>query len=1089
MNDFDIAITGIACRFPGAKNKDEYWNNLKNGIDSIRKITDEELEAAGINPDIYNREDYVKAVSTIEDIELFDAGYFRYSPKEAAMIDPQHRIFLELSVEALEDAGFSPEKSKEVAGVFSGSGFNTYLLNNILKGRDLQSSSDNFFIQISSDKDNLSTRVSYKLDLKGPSLNIQTSCSTSLVAVHYAMQSLLNYECDVALAGGVSVRVPKAGYFYQEEMISSDDGSCRPFDKDAKGTVFGSGAGVVVLKRLKDAIRDNDPVICVIKGSAVNNDGAEKVGYTAPGSKGQQRVIEQALAIADIPVSSISSIEAHGTGTLLGDPIEFEALRQTYGKQLKGSNRCAIGSVKSNIGHVESAAGIASLIKMALCLKNKQLVPTLHFKQPNEHINLSDSPFYVNTKLREWENNTDEPLRCGVSSFGIGGTNAHIIMEESNFRPDVTPSEKVYHLLPLSAQSTASLAKQPEQLKEFLEKNKHADIADIAYSLCMGRTDRRYRKIIIAKNLPEIIDAIQTNNPAAIFGNKSEATCSKVVFMFPGQGSQYVDMARGIYKNEKIFREEVDKCADILFRATNLEILPVLFPDDTNSSNPVDLINQTRYTQPILFVIEYALSKLLISWGIEPYTMIGHSVGEYVAACLCGVFSPEDALFLISERGRLINNLEEGDMCAVNISPEELKKIISESLSVAAANGPDLMVVSGEKQSIQDFTTVLDQKNISYRKLHTSHAFHSAMMDPVLDEFRQIASKVHYNQVEKPFISNLTGKWIQSGTLLNAEYWTEHIRNTVLFSDGIQEIIKEEDIVFIEVGPGSSLSGFIKAHDHTQHTIPCLPHAKDDTSAEKMLVTALGKLWMLNIPVDWSAYYRDEKRARLSLPVYPFNRQKYWIEPDNSKKEDRFDLDSTLISQSETADETINSHKSPVTETQTALAGIFSSVLGIRNIGIDDNFFELGGHSLLATKLLSIVNRKFEGNIKLQDFFKTPTIESLSMLIDTKEENGNDDRVTYEFPALIKDENNQYEPFPLTEMQQAQWLGRISSFSMGNVAAHVYFEVDKKDMDPNRISLSWQKMIDRHDMLRTVLLKDGGQKVFPPYPSIHHPGT
>ncbi len=1073
MNDFDIALVGIACRFPDAQNKNEYWNNLKKGVDSISVLSEEELIRSGVKKELFCRDNYVKSASFIKDYDCFDANYFNFSPNEAAMLDPQHRIFLELAVEALEDAGISPEKSNDIIGVFAGASYNTYLINNIVRGRRFANPDDLFSIQISNDKDNLATRVAYKLDLKGPSLNVQTSCSSSLVALHYAIQSLLNYDCDVALAGAISVRIPIEGYLYQENLISSKDGKCRPFDKDASGTVFGSGGGIVVVKRAKDAIRDKDNIVCIIKGSAVNNDGSEKVGYTAPCCKGQQDVIKQAIDVSGVGISTISAIETHGTGTVLGDPIEFEALNNVFLEEYNVSRKCALGSVKSNIGHLENASGIAGLIKMALCLKNRCLVPSLHFNEINPLIDIENSPFYINTDYKHWESDDDIPLRCGVSSFGIGGTNAHVILEEFQQPFDEIRINKTYSILPISGASRFSTEQQVKNILQHIERENSRTIEDVAYTLCMGRNERKYKQILVLDNTKTDIKSDKYYTFTNF--NKTDFSSKNIVFLFPGQGSQYLNMAKELYENEPIFRNEINVCAELLLKK-DIDILSILYPEKHNNQDIDNLINSTNYTQPLLFSVEYALSKLLIALGVKPNTFIGHSLGEYVAAYFAGAFSLEDALNLVAERGRLISKLDEGDMCAIYSSKERIESILPENISIAAINSSNLLVISGNKDDIGLFCQKLTNENLTHKRLHTSHAFHSNMMDAILNEFTTYASSIKMNPIDKSFISNLTGEWNKEGDILDATYWTKHIRQTVLFQQGIDTIIKsvDDDVLFIEVGPGNTLTSFIKSIDPSQMVTTSLPHAKEKTRADFHFATLIGKLWCLNISLNWQTYYGETIRRKVQLPAYPFEKNKYWINPVEINSTDNTGLHYHNQYQSKPLGE--NDMIENLTLTQRKVQQIYSTVLGGGNIALTDSFFELGGHSLLATKTIPLINNAFGIKIKLQDFLKRPTIKEFSSFIDS-ETNKNRNTNNTELPLLLKDEANLFEPFPLTEMQQAQWLGRIGSFTMGDVSAHVYFEVDKEGLDPERIEASWQKMIDRHDMLRTILLKDGTQKV------------
>lgn len=1066
VSDFDIAIVSMEGRFPGASNLEQYWKNLYNGAESVVELSDEELNEAGISKEVYSRNNYVKSGSYIEDYDMFAANFFGYSGKEAAMMDPQHRIFLELCWQTLEKAGCNPEKYKGCIGVFAGTTFNSYMLNNILKGRELNESSDRFFMQINNDKDNLATRVSYKLNLMGPSLSLQTACSTSLVAVHYACQSLNSYECDMALAGGVTVRSPhKSGYEYEPEMILSKDGHCRPFDENASGTIFGSGAGVVALKRFKDAINDGDAIHAVIKASAINNDGAEKVGYTAPGRKGQERVLASALALSGLEKGSISAIEAHGTGTALGDPIEFESINKVYGTGRHGKP-VAIGSVKGNIGHLECASGIASLIKMVLCLEHKMLVPSINYNKANSHLRIEDTNFYVNTECKEWI--SDEIRCCCVSSFGIGGTNAHVILQEGIERKNKRDiSKKDVYLF--SAENPEILNIYMKQIGQSL-KSAPLSMEAVAHQLRYGKRELPYRTAVVADNSKQLIEKLLNGYYPATLSKKLK----KVIFMFPGQGTQYRNMAKEIYKNSDVFRNILDKADAILKECSTVNLKEVLFQESSQNHMYKD-INDTRIAQPVIYVVEYALAKLLESWNIYPDAMIGHSIGEYVTATIAGVLSFEDGIQLVAKRGELISNLKRGAMLGIMEGEAEVRKILGNKVSIAAINGPNFTVVSGEYEEIDALAERLKEKNTDFSKLHTSHAFHSYMMEPASREFKAYISKVRMGTPTIPYISNVTGNWVEEEEAVNPDYWVKHLRSTVQFSKGIKKLINEGN-VFLELGPGNVLSTFTKNHNNSVPTITFLPHAADNLDSYEYILDALGKIWTAGYAVDWAAYETEVKEfLKVGLPVYPFVRERFWITPAQGSKELTDEIHIMMTENSNNSSLLL-----PRTETEKSIASIFTKVLGITQLDIRDNFFEMGGHSLLAIQLLTRVNNKYKTQIQLNDFVKISSVLKLSEQIDSMinaelEVNWEDDDLG--LPTLVEDMERRYEPFPLTEMQEAQWLGRISSFDGGNVAAHVYFETENANIDLERLEASWQVMIERHEMLRTILLPEGGQQI------------
>jgi acyl transferase domain-containing protein/acyl carrier protein len=872
-----IAIIGMSGRFPGAKNLEEFWQNLRDGVESISVFTNEEL--SDIAPELLKNPHHVKAGAVLEDVEYFDASFFGFNPKEAEMTDPQHRIFLECAWEAIENAGYDTQRCESRIGVYAGASLNNYLSFNL--NRDQIGSADSFQKLIGNDKDFLTTRVSYKLNLKGPSLNVQTACSTSLVATTLACQSLLNYQCDMALAGGVSIRVPqKTGYLYQEGGILSPDGHCRAFDADAKGTIIGNGVGVVVLKRLEDAIADGDRIQAVIKGSAINNDGSEKVGYTAPSVNGQADAIAEALALAGVDPETVTYIETHGTGTTLGDPIEITALSNVFRANTEKKGFCAIGSVKTNIGHLDAAAGVTGLIKTVLALKHKLIPPSLNFQQPNPEIDFANSPFYVNTQLREWKANST-PRRAGVSSLGIGGTNAHVVLEEA---PTVkaSGSSRPWQLLVLSAKTESALETATANLAAHLKKHPDLKLADVAYTLALGRRAFEHRRILVCQTVEDLANQLETLHPQKVLTHFQEPTERSIAFMFPGQGAQYVDMGRELYQTEPIFREQVDRCAALLQPHIGMDLRSLLYPAQPNPEAAAEKLKQTCFAQLALFVIEYALAQLWMSWGISPQAMIGHSIGEYVAACLAGVMSVEDALALVAIRGRLMQQMPAGAMLAVSLPEAEVKSLLNEKLSLAASNAPSLCVVSGTLDAVDAIEAQLTAKGVECRRLHTSHAFHSQMMDSLLEPFIEKVKKVKLSPPQIPFISNVTGTWITAAEATDPGYWATHLRQTVRFSEGISTLLQQPNRILLEVGPGRSLCTLAKQHYHEaigQVVLPSLRHPQEQNSDITFLLNILGRLWLAGVSVDWSGFYAGEQRHRVPLPTYPFERQRYWIEP------------------------------------------------------------------------------------------------------------------------------------------------------------------------------------------------------------------
>jgi acyl transferase domain-containing protein len=886
----ELAVVGMAGRFPGAKNLEEFWRNLSEGRESITFFSDEELLQRGLEASLLRDPNYVKAEAVLEDIDQFDAAFFGFTPREAELMDPQHRLFLEEGWKALEHAGYDSLKFAGRVGVFAGESLNSYLLSNLYPNRELMETVGGFQTVIGNDRDYLATQVSYKLNLKGPGITVQTACSTSLVAVHLACQSLLNRECDMALGGGVSVSVPQGlGAMYQEGGIISPDGHCRAFDKEARGTVKGSGVGVVVLKRLSDALADGDRVHAVIKGSAINNDGDVKVGFTAPSIEGQAGVIEEALAVAAVEPESVSYIEAHGTGTALGDPIEIAALTQAFRSGTEAKGFCAIGSLKTNIGHTDAAAGIAGLLKTILALKHQQLPPSLNFDEANPNIDFQNSPFFVNSKLTGWPA-TQTPRRAGVSSFGIGGTNAHLILEEAPAAQTSTGSADSSSLLMLSAKTDAALRTAAMNLAEHLKQHDELHLSEVAHTLQVGRREFAHRMACVCRSGAEAIAALETPDAGLLHKGRPEQNGRPVVFMFTGQGAQYVSMGRGLYDTEATFREQVDLCAGLLQSHLGLDIRDVLYPSSENDEAAAEQLKQTQLTQPALFVIEYALAKLWMEWGLSPAAMIGHSIGEYAAACIAGVFSLEDALMLVSTRGRLMQQSPPGAMLAVSLSEQDLKPLLGTQLSLAAVNSPSLSVVSGTLEAIQQIEQELAGKELLCRRLHTSHALHSAMMEPVMQSFRETLERVELHAPQIPIVSTLTGKHLTAEEACDSVYWTNHLRQTVRFSEAVKQVLNEPEAILLEIGPGQTLSALAKQQDNgaaKRVALSSLRHPGDGQSDISYLLNTLAQLWVEGVAIDWTAFNaRRAGRRRVPLPTYPFERQRYWIDPPDSARVD-----------------------------------------------------------------------------------------------------------------------------------------------------------------------------------------------------------
>lgn len=910
MNDFPaetslegIAIIGMHGRFPGAADLDQFWQNLRHGVESITFFSDEQVNSAGLQratPAPKN----VRAGGILDGIDLFDSAFFGFRPSEAEMMDPQYRLFLETAWSALEDSGYDSQTYEGVIGVYAGMNMNRYLLENILPHRDIIESAGLLQIRILNDKDFLASLTSYKLNLKGPSISVQTACSTSLVAISLACQSLLNYQSDLVLAGGVSVSPSPTGYYVQEGVYASD-GHCRAFDAKAQGTVGGDGVGVVVLKRLEEAVADGDHIYAVIKGWGINNDGAGKVSYSAPGLDGQFEVIAMAQSVAGVDPESISYIEAHGTGTPLGDPIEVEALTQVFRTSTQETGFCALGSVKTNIGHLDAAAGVASLIKTVLSLQHQMIPPSLHFETPNPQIDFAHSPFYINTTLSEWKSGKT-PRRAGVSSFAMGGTNAHIIVEEAP--PRSTPdSTKPAHLLVLSARTDSALEAATNNLVAYLKQHPEQHIADVAYTLQVGRKAFNYRRTLLCAEPSQAVQALETRDPKRVRTGVSKGRERPITFMFPGLGNHYTNMARALYDNESVFKQHVDECCTLLKHHLGLDLREKLYPDQyrpEHAASPTDQrldfrrmvtavtpdnvltqeLNQTLLSQPAIFVVEYALAQLLMHWGIQPQSMIGYSIGEYVAACIAGVFTLQDALRLVARRAILIESLPQGAMLAVELTESEVQQFLSPALSLAAVNGSAGCVLAGSEDVIEQVARQLSQYKQNSRRLATAHAFHSSMMEPILGRFVDLVQTIDLQVPRIPFISNVTGTWISDTEATDPQYWGQHLCRTVRFGDGISELWKELEHIFLEVGPGQALSAWTLQHPAIENVtdpvvFSTLRYVYDQQHDSTFLLNTLAQLWLAGVPVDWQTYQSTEKRQRVPLPTYPFERQRYWLEP------------------------------------------------------------------------------------------------------------------------------------------------------------------------------------------------------------------
>ena len=1133
-----LAIIGMAGRFPGARDTDEFWQNLCAGAEGISFFRDGEaadIRAAESPTDRV----HVKARGILEHADLFDAAFFGVKPREAETMDPQHRVFLECAWAALESAGCDSRRFDGPIGVFAGMSMNTYLANNLASHPELIALIGDYQTMLGNDKDFLPTRVSYKLGLTGPSLNIQTACSTSLVAVCVACQHLLSYQCDLALAGAVSIRFPqRQGYWYQQGGIASPDGHCRPFDAKAAGTVPGEGVGIVVLKRLEDAVASGDLIYAVIKGFATNNDGSNKVGFTAPSVHGQAEVIAQAQAMAGVEPDTTGYVEAHGTGTPLGDPIEVEALTRAFRDRTKKEHFCALGSVKSNIGHLDTAAGVAGLIKAALALHHKKIPGTLHFEAPNPQIQFAGSPFFVTSTVRDWKADST-PRRAGVSSFGIGGTNAHVVLEEAPAFAPASPSRPA-QLLMLSAKTDAALNRATARLADHLKRNPDLNLADVAYTLQLGRRELPYRRFVLCHNVSEAIQALSAPDRTAPGGSETSQTlargslgtyggntggiqgvyrgytgglvgvsaCSRgvdgvagerspgVVFMFPGQGAQQVGMGREVYRTEPGFRKEVDGCCEILNPLLGFNVRSVLFPEKGQEEWAASRLNETAVTQPVLFVIEYALAKLWMSWGVVPEAMIGHSIGEYVAACLSGVFSLEHGLKLIAERGRLMQQQPAGAMLAVRLPEEELRPKLNGSLSMAAVNGTMSCVASGPTECVETLRRDLEATGVPVKLLSVSHAFHSAMMEPVLGPFTGIAETVELRHPKVPFVSNLTGKWITEREAVEPAYWAKHLRQTVRFAEGIGQLLHDAERVFLEVGPGETLSNLTKQHPaRTQRTLvlSSLPRGCEEEDA---LLNTLGRLWLVGVQVDWRAFYANERRRRVPLPTYPFEPTRYWVEPlrvaapsqtSSAPEPAEVAPSEPACLQPATPDVPASRKEQIISELRTLLTGL--SGLDLAGMSDTMTFAEMGFESLFLTQASLAIEKKFSVRVAFRQLLEDANcLSKLAAYINDRLPASGGCSVPAGMDAKglpsncsapadtsdVADESDiVVKTVPLTPAQREIWftsqISDAASCSYNESRLLSWLET----VDSHALCSALQKLVDRHEALRTTFTTSG----------------
>ncbi len=880
--DGDIAIVGMAAHLPGADSIETFWSNLRGGVESIRRISEEELLASGEAPHLLKRPDYVPFAAPLDGFDRFDAEFFGLSPKEAAIMDPQHRQLLECAWEALENAGHPPESFPGPIGVFAGCGMGSYFYFNVCSNPDLVDDVGMFLLRhTGNDKDFLSTRVSHVLDLKGPSVNVQTACSTSLVAAHYAVQALMTGECDMALAGGVTIELPQnRGYIFKEGEVLSPDGQCHAFDHRAQGTVFGSGAGVVVLRRLADALADRDHIWAVIRGTAINNDGAAKAGYLAPSVDGQSAAISEAHMMADVTADTIDYVECHGTGTYLGDPIEVAALSKAFSETTQKTGFCRLGSVKTNIGHLDTAAGVASLIKASLSLHHRELPPSLGFEKPNPAIDFETSPFRVNDTLTDWVPQNG-PRRAGVNSLGVGGTNAHAILQEAPARPESDPSDWPFQLLTVSARSKKALDQGADALAAHLRTNPDQNLADVAWTLKSGRRAFEKRRVVVAETHEQAAAMLEENDPRRVFTHTVISDNPDHVFMFPGGGAQYAGMARDLYETEPVFADWMDKGLDILQPKLDYDIRAIWLPEADQMAEADERLKTPSVQLPLIMITEYALAQLWMSWGVEPAALVGHSMGENTAACVAGVMSFEDCIGLVHLRGKLFDTVPAGGMLSVPLPADELRPLLGDDLDLGAVNAPGLTVATGPQAALDDLQARLAKQDVDCQRIPIDIAAHSRMLEPILRDFGDYLRSIELNAPQIPFPSNRSGTWITEAEATDPEYWVGHLRGTVHFADCIGTLAENPERIFIEVGPGKALASLTGQHDKVDanQVIGSLRHPDDTVADDAYFMAMLGRVWALGGEFDWAQIWGEARRNRVPLPTYRFQRSPYFIEP------------------------------------------------------------------------------------------------------------------------------------------------------------------------------------------------------------------
>jgi phthiocerol/phenolphthiocerol synthesis type-I polyketide synthase E len=982
-----VAVIGMAGRFPGSPNVDAFWQNLRDAREGITFFSDDEMRAEGVSEELLARPNYIKARGAVDGVDKFDASFFNYRARDAELMDPQIRFFLETSWEAMESSGYDFTEFKGSVGVYAGASSPSYFFHHYIKDKSVFEGSGGWHVSMLTENDFLTTHVSFRMRIRGPSMCVQTACSTSLVCVHVATQAVLNGECDMAVAGGVSIGVPsRRGYVYDEGHILSPDGHCRPFDADARGTIEGEGVGVVILKRLDRAVEDGDNILAVILATAVNNDGENKAGYTAPSVSGQAEVITEAMAVAGVDPSTITYVEAHGTGTAIGDPIELAALKEAFvGADSEAVDQawCAVGAVKSNVGHLDAAAGVTGFIKAVQAVRHGEIPPTLHFRQPNPKLAIEGSPFYIADRLKKWEVPGGGPRRAGVSAFGIGGTNAHAVLQQAPPR-EASPPGRPVSLVILSTRTQRALERATDNLADWLEKNPDASLQDVAFTLQAGRRPHKQRRSFLARTVPEAIQLLRSRDPERVRTDVDPIRPTPVIYLFPGAGVQHVGMTKEVYDNEPVYREHLDRACELFRPHLGLDLRDVLFPAPGREEWAAETLFQTAITQPALFAIEYAIAKMWAHFRAPAEGLVGFSIGEYAAACIAGVMTLEDAVELVTARAALMQEMPAGGMLSVSLSEGEVRAILPAELDLCTINGPASCVVGGESGAVDAFAAHLEASEVHYTRVHTSHVSHSRMMDPILERFEAVVRKFTLRPNAIPFVSNVTGTWITEAQAMDPKYWVQHLRGTVRFDDCLRTLFQEPNRILLECGPGRALATLARRHpqrEARQMVLNSLPGLRDGVTEEEQVWQTVADLWHVGIEPEWDRLYDGWRRLRVGLPTYPWDHGRYWLGVRDQETLEEHEYVSGHTQGPPDFAPPRNAYEAGIVD-------IFKELFGVDRVGIYSNFFHMGGDSLLAVQLAKRIRERWGVQIPLKSLWEIRTLTEVASLVGRAAEPG-----------------------------------------------------------------------------------------------------